>query len=135
VCPRAGALTLALVTLALGPAPAAAVHGAPDAPLSLVPAAELMKSLETNPRPVLVDLRPPEAFRQGRLPGARSVPLRELRRRIGEVPAGRIVLYCDCSPEEVDAAYRFLRDRGFADVRALAGGFAAWVAAGLPVER
>jgi rhodanese-related sulfurtransferase len=135
VRPRAVALALALVAFVLTPAPAAAVHGAPDAPLSLVPAAELVKSLATNPRPVVVDLRPADAFRQGRLPGARSVPLRELRRRVGELAAGRIVLYCDCPAEELDAAYRFLRDRGFADVQALAGGFAAWVAAGLPVER
>jgi rhodanese-related sulfurtransferase len=94
-----------------------------------------MKWLSSGTRPVLVDLRPAEAFRQGRLPGARSLPLRELRRRVGELPAGRVVLYCDCPVEEVDAAHRFLRDRGFDDVRALAGGFAGWAAAGFPIER
>jgi rhodanese-related sulfurtransferase/biotin operon repressor len=43
----------------------------------------------------LVDVRPPEEFRAGHLPGARSLPLAELRGRLDELPRGpEVVAYC-----------------------------------------
>ncbi len=43
----------------------------------------------------LLDVRPAEEYRAGHLPGARSIPLRELRARQGELPRDReIVAYC-----------------------------------------
>lgn len=44
---------------------------------------------------VLIDVRPPEEYAAGHLPGAISVPLEELDRRLGELPRrGEIVAYC-----------------------------------------
>lgn len=44
---------------------------------------------------VLVDVRPVEEFAAGHIDGARSIPLGELERRIGELPEGvEIVAYC-----------------------------------------
>jgi len=44
---------------------------------------------------VLVDVRPVEEFAAGHIDGARSIPLDELERRIGELPEGvEIVAYC-----------------------------------------
>jgi len=43
----------------------------------------------------LVDVRPEPEFQAGHLPGARSVPLAELRSRLGELPRDReVVAYC-----------------------------------------
>ena len=43
----------------------------------------------------LVDVRPAEEYRAGHLPGAHSIPLRELRARLGELPRDReVVAYC-----------------------------------------
>ena len=43
----------------------------------------------------LVDVRPPEEFRAGHLPGAQSLPLAELRARLGDLPRGpEVVAYC-----------------------------------------
>ncbi len=43
----------------------------------------------------LVDVRPAPEFRAGHLPGARSIPLSELRARMDELPRGReVVAYC-----------------------------------------
>ena len=43
----------------------------------------------------LVDVRPVEEYRAGHLPGAHSIPLAELRVRLGELPRGReVVAYC-----------------------------------------
>jgi rhodanese-related sulfurtransferase/DNA-binding HxlR family transcriptional regulator len=44
---------------------------------------------------VLVDVRPAEEFEAGHIEGARSVPIAELRQRLGELPSDReIVAYC-----------------------------------------
>jgi rhodanese-related sulfurtransferase len=100
-------------------------------------AAELKALLDAGSRPpiALVDLRPDAAFRQGHLPGARSVPITQLRRRARDIAPGRVVLYCDCPAEEVEAAHAFLLNLGWDDVRALAEGFAGWVGRGYPVAR
>ncbi len=43
----------------------------------------------------LLDVRPAVEYRAGHLPGARSIPLPELRARLGEIPRGReVVAYC-----------------------------------------
>ncbi|MFP3939478.1 MAG: ArsR/SmtB family transcription factor [Thermoanaerobaculia bacterium] len=44
---------------------------------------------------VLIDVRPEEEFQAGHIPGAVSVPLRDLETKLGELPRGReIVAYC-----------------------------------------
>ncbi len=86
-------------------------------------------------RVVLLDVRPSEEFRAGHLPGARSLPLRELSHRLAELPRGRkIVAYCR-GPYCVLAieAVEMLRSRGFRASR-LADGPPDWRALGLPLE-
>jgi phage shock protein E len=115
-------------------APGIAGHG--DAgPLPLVSLADLKAQLDAGRRPFLVDLRTADEFRQGRLPGARSIPIRELRRRYREIPSGRVVLYCDCPREELEAAYRLLVSQGAEQIQGLEEPFASWVARGFPLER
>src|ERR671938_1231782 len=44
---------------------------------------------------VLVDVRPPEEYEAGHIPGARSIPLDELEGRLAELPPDReVVAYC-----------------------------------------
>jgi rhodanese-related sulfurtransferase len=97
--------------------------------------ARLLKRLLDQREPVvIVDLRSVEAYRKSRLPGARSLPLRELERRSGEIPqGGRVVLYADVLVEMVEAQ-RLLQKRGHDNVEILEGGFAEWVSRGFPVE-
>jgi ArsR family transcriptional regulator len=119
----------------LGAGPALAGHGAPvTAPV--VQAEQVNRLLGTRPPVVLVDLRPEDGFRAGHLPGARSVPFAQLRRRYGEIPStGAVILYCACPPEELAAAHRFLADEGYRNVRVLEDGFPGWVRRGYPLER
>jgi rhodanese-related sulfurtransferase len=78
----------------------------------------------------LVDVRPPEEYRAGHLPGARSLPLAELRSRLGELPRrGEVVAYCrgpycplarDAAALLVAAGFRARHlDLGVPDLRAL----------------
>jgi len=83
----------------------------------------------------VVDVRPPDEFETGHLPGAVNIPLSELEARLGELdPDDDIVAYCRgrwcvLSFEAVAA----LRARGF-NVRRLEDGLPEWRAAGLPIE-
>ena len=83
---------------------------------------------------VLLDVRPAPEFGAGHIAGARSVPIGELRRHLGALPAdAEVVAYCR-GPYCVyaDDAVRELRKRGFAASR-LEEGFPEWKRAGLPV--
>src|SRR6266849_4084504 len=83
----------------------------------------------------VLDVRPPDEFDLGHLPGAVNIPLRDLEARLAEIdPAHEIVAYCRgpycvLSYEAVAA----LRTKGF-KARRLGDGFPEWRAAGLPVE-
>jgi rhodanese-related sulfurtransferase/DNA-binding transcriptional ArsR family regulator len=84
----------------------------------------------------VLDVRPADEFAAGHLPRAVNVPLRELTRRLREIPKHQeIVAYCR-GPYCVLAfeAVALLRARGF-KVRRLEDGYPEWQAAGLPVER
>jgi rhodanese-related sulfurtransferase len=116
-----------------GESSALAFHTATDTPLQIAPE-DVQRYREAGEEVVVIDLRPPDAFRAGHLSKARSVPLGEMRRREPEIPrAGRVVLYAG-TPEEAAAAYQALRDAGHRNVMLLAGGLAAWVRLGYPVE-
>ena len=83
----------------------------------------------------VLDVRPPDEFALGHLPGAVNIPLRELEARLADLdPSQEIVAYCRgpycvLSYEAVAA----LRTKGF-KARRLEDGFPEWRAAGLPIE-
>lgn len=83
---------------------------------------------------VVLDVRPEREFTAGHIAGARSVPIRELRKQLKALPAGSdVVAYCR-GPYCVyaDDAVRELLKRGFKAAR-LKDGFPEWERAGLPV--
>ena len=82
----------------------------------------------------VLDVRPEDEFAAGHLPRAVNIPLRQLARRLRDLPKNReVVAYCR-GPYCVLAfeAVALLRDRGF-KVRRLEDGYPEWKAAGLPV--
>jgi rhodanese-related sulfurtransferase len=83
---------------------------------------------------VVIDVRPSPEFAEGHIPGARSVPVAELRQHLHSLPRDvEVVAYCR-GPYCVyaDDAVRFLRRRGYR-ARRLEDGFPEWKQAGLPV--
>ncbi len=82
---------------------------------------------------VVLDVRPSAEFEAGHIPGARSVPVGELRRLRSLSKDIEVVAYCR-GPFCVyaDEAVRQLRRRGF-DARRLEDGFPEWKRAGLPI--
>ncbi|HEX7968053.1 MAG TPA: metalloregulator ArsR/SmtB family transcription factor [Stellaceae bacterium] len=83
----------------------------------------------------VLDVRPADEFAAGHLPQAINIPLRELARRLRDLPKNReVVAYCR-GPHCVLAfeAAALLRKHGF-KVRRLEDGYPEWKAAGLPVN-
>jgi rhodanese-related sulfurtransferase len=102
--------------------------------LEPVQARDLLQRVREG-RVTVLDVRPAEEYRAGHISGALSVPLRELKARMKELPRGQeVVAYCR-GPYCVLAvqAVEMLRKAGLKAGR-LQEGYPDWKAAGLPVE-
>ena len=84
----------------------------------------LAQLLADDPDVVLIDIRQPDEWASGVIPGARLVPLAQLSTLRIE-PGRRVVAYCASGGRSV-AAVAALRDAGYAQVTDLAGGVEAW---------
>jgi len=79
---------------------------------------------------VVIDVREPEEFANGHVPGAVNLPQADLATRLDEVPRDRpLLVICQGGFRSLRAA-QFLSQRGFADVASVKGGTEAWRAAG-----
>ena len=103
--------------------------------LEPIPRQELFERVRQGIVTVL-DVRPQEEYAFGHVPGAVNVPLKDLTKRLKELPPDQeIVAYCR-GPHCVLAfeAVAQLRENGF-QARRLEDGFPEWREAGLPVEK
>lgn len=88
---------------------------------------------------VLLDVREQDEFAAGHLPGAIHASRGMLEFKLSSNPQLssrdlKIVLYCKTSGRAALAACA-LHDMGYLNVKSIAGGFDAWVAAGKPVVK
>ena len=107
--------------------------------LEPIPRTELLERVKDGLVTVL-DVRPPEEYAAGHVPGAVNIPLQELEQRLEELENQEgenreIVAYCR-GPHCVLAfdAVAHLRERGI-NARRLEDGYPEWKTAGLPVEK
>lgn len=103
-------------------------------PMESVDREELLRRVRDG-AVTLLDVRPREEYAAGHIPGALSLPLPELERRLGELSKKRdVVAYCR-GPYCVMAldAVELLRGKGFRAFR-LEDAVLDWRARGLPVE-
>jgi rhodanese-related sulfurtransferase len=88
---------------------------------------------------VLLDVREADEFANGHLPGAIHASRGMLEFKLSGNPALssrdlKVVLYCKTSGRAALAAAA-MQDMGYLNVKSIAGGFDAWVAAGKPVVK
>lgn len=88
---------------------------------------------------VLIDVREADEFAAGHLPGAIHASRGMLEFKLSGNPALaardlQVVLYCKTSGRAALAAAA-MQDMGYLNVKSIAGGFDAWVAAGKPVHK
>lgn len=103
--------------------------------IELVTKEELAKRLRSKEDLLVLDVRPAEEFAAGHLPGAVSIPVTELKRRLKDIPKNKEVVaycrgqFCAFAPQ----AARYLDKKGVR-TRVLDAGLPDWEAAGFPVE-
>ncbi len=98
-----------------------------------ISASELNESRESGSGPVVIDVRTPEEYASGHMPGAINIPFDQVASRISEVDAPNgVALYCMIGPRARKGEAALLAS-GYGEVFHLEGGLAAWKEAGLPV--
>jgi rhodanese-related sulfurtransferase len=85
----------------------------------------------------IVDLRPPDDYAAGHVPGAVSIPLSQLWVRADELPTryDSVLLVYDDEPSRAERAAARLKDEGYFRVYVIEGGLRAWRDAGGEITR
>jgi rhodanese-related sulfurtransferase len=102
-----------------------------------VKSADLNVELTGSPVPFVMDVRTPDEFAAGYIEGAVNIPINEVPANLAKLPADKaapIVALCQ-SGHRGALAMMYLRMTGYTNVRNLAGGMNAWIAAELPVKK
>ena len=108
-------------------------HGEPEKVLQLDAAG--LHNIMAKEDVQVVDVRAPDEWRRGHLPGAIHIPLAALPDRVGELdPSIPIVLHCKGGGRS-SIATSFLQANGIGSVSNLAGGYEGWVAEGFEVKK
>ena len=123
---------LTMVLLAGGVLSAQAIRNVPRIGI------DELKALMDQKAVLVIDVRDPESFAKGRIPGAVNIDytqiLKQAERFAGEKRA--IVTYCACANEMTAArASVDLAAKGIAGAKALKGGWDEWVQRGEKVEK
>lgn len=103
-------------------------------PEGAIKAPELAQLIRAG-RVVAVDVREAAAYARARVPGAKNFPAETIGERLGELfmLGAMPILYCRGGAAAQEAATKLIEAE--VPVGYLEGGFLAWEAAGLPVER
>lgn len=83
---------------------------------------------------VIIDVREPDEWADGHIPGAILIPLGELPSRLGDVPPNRPIVVVCRSGNRSAQGRDILLGAGFPAVTSLDGGMTDWAKAGMPIE-
>jgi rhodanese-related sulfurtransferase len=94
-----------------------------------------VRELQGRPDVFLIDVREPDEFAAGHIPGITLIPMGEVAERLAEIPKDEtVIVTCRTGNRSAQIA-DFLRDQGYSDVHNMEGGIVAWEEAGFPVEQ
>jgi phage shock protein E len=118
--------------------PPASAHAAAPVATPVIDAEQLSALKKAKGQELLLlDVRKPEEFAAGHVPGAVTLPHDQLASRLAELPASRtepVVVYCR-SGRRAALAEDVLRQGGYTNVQHLKGDMLGWEAEGRPVEK
>ncbi len=114
---------------------AAATALAADAPLPVMTQDAFLASLKADAKALFVlDVRTPDEYAAGYVPGAVNIPYDQLASRLAEVPKDReVVVYCR-SGRRAEIAGQVLAGQGYTKLEHLQGDSQGWQAAQRPVD-
>ncbi len=91
-----------------------------------ISAKELLRSLDDDPSPFLLDVRDPEEVADGVIDGSVNIPMQDVADRLGELPTNRdIVVICHLGVRSAHVAKQ-LNALGYDRALNLDGGMEAW---------
>lgn len=137
-------LFLMILSLALIPALVAcggAETGAPAAAeidlSSLAPSIDVdtAYALHDNPNVYMLDVREPDEYAAGHIPGITLIPTGEVASRLNEIPTDKEVIVTCRTGNRSAQVVDLLREMGYTNVHNMEGGIVAWEEAGFPVEQ
>lgn len=108
-----------------------------DNPVPSLTPQEVAHLESSDEGPLLLDVRTPQEFDQGHIPGAFNIPHKELQRRISEIEPFRereVIVYCE-KGGRARYAVGVLSKLGFHNLALIEGDMGEWRKNGLPVER
>jgi len=83
---------------------------------------------------LVVDVRPPEEYVDGHIPGSKLIPLGELNKRINELPKNKEIICVCASGSRSHSATKFLAGAGY-NAFDMQGGMFMWQRAKLPMKK
>jgi phage shock protein E len=98
---------------------------------------ELVKRIQSNSAPVLVDARSPIEFKRGHVPGAVNAPFWKILFKAAPLPEDRnreMVVFC-MHGQRAWLASKALALRGYRNTSLLDGHMQEWLREGLPWEK
>ena len=113
-----------------------ACQPASDATGQTISNAALAERIKSGTAPVILDVRTPDEYRAGHIPGAINIPIDQLPTRLSEIPIAKsdeVVVHCERGPRAARAEAILSKD-GYAHVVDLEGHMKGWRESGLPVE-
>lgn len=96
---------------------------------------DVQQMIAANATAIYLDVREPNEWNLGRLPGAMHIPRGTLETKVeGMIPReAKVVIYCAGGNRSALAADT-MQQMGYADVCSMAGGWRDWMMTGGPVE-
>ena len=109
-----------------GVAPAAEATMTADDGETETTVTELKRKMDAKEDFFLLDVREPNEYKIGKIPGSTLIPLGEVVQRVHEIPRDReIIVHCKMGARSAKAA-AFLRQQGYTRVKNLKGGILDW---------
>ncbi len=136
----AGAMSVAFTTIATAGEPVATAPASTPAAaaVAVAPMSQeaLLEHQSRHPDHLFVlDVRTPQEYAEGHVPGAFNVPYDQLASRLADVPRDKdVVLYCK-SGRRAGIAADVLAANGYTRLSHLEGDMPAWIEKGHPVEK
>ena len=93
---------------------------------------DLNEVIQAETHPLVVDIRNPNMFAEGHIPGSVNIPQEELGQRAEDLPEDRdaaIVTVCNIGKFSKHATL-YLKSKGYRNVRSAKGGLNEWVRKG-----
>ena len=107
-------------------------------PIEFMTVEQLKTKIAANEPILVIDLRAPSSYQQSdkKIKGAIFTKFRKVTSRFRDVPLDKeIVLYCACPDDELSVlGAQELQKAGYKHVRALKGGWQAWIQGGGQVQ-